>query len=299
MVSRSGSAVPRVSTLFPVPTPLPLPVRVLVKGPSTVNWISWMGGPRTDFAFPRALEAELLANGQAATINNTAILGQPMREWFPRWEEEILQFSPDVLVLVPCHYECVHLYLPHWFERHANLYATRGGRIAAFYRKRILRPIWTLMVIVQARIDRLLPAGARRGRKKRAVADLAAYIRHAQQVGSPLVIVMELLRPAIRQSAWFPGMTGRLDATNVAMRELVEGLALPNVRWFATSEISEKFYGDDLQAATPDGFHYTPELHQAIGQELAREILTWTDTQPHLRKSEKWADTRPRLTNDS
>ena len=266
-----------------MPTPLPLPVRVLVKGPSTVNWTSWMGGPRTDFAFPRAVEAELLANGRPVILRNEAILGEPMREWFPDWESEVLQFTPDVLLLVPGHYECVHLFLPHWFERHANYFPTHGGRLTRLYRKRILRPIWTLAVILQAKIDARLPAGARRGRKRRAVADLAAYIQHAQQVGSPLVLVMELLRPAARQSSWFPGMTGRVEATNAATKELVESLALSNVRWFATSEISEKFYGDDLQAATPDGFHYTPDLHRAIGEALAREILAWADTQPHLR----------------
>jgi hypothetical protein len=268
---------------LPVLTPLPLPVRVLVKGPSTVNWISWMGGPRTDFSFPRAMEAELLANGRPVSLRNEAVLGQPMREWFRNWEDEILQFSPDVLVLVPGHYECVHLFLPHWFERHANYFPTRSGRLARLYRKTFLRPIWTLVVILQAKIDARLPVGVRRGRRKRAVADLAAYVGHAQQVGRPLTIVMELLRPAIRQSSWFPGMSARLDATNEAVRELVGEFNQPNVRWFPTSEIAEKFYGDDLQAATPDGFHYTPELHQAIGQELAREILAWTDTQPHLR----------------
>jgi hypothetical protein len=36
-------------------TPLPLPMRVLVKGASTVLWISGMGGPRKEFTFPRAL----------------------------------------------------------------------------------------------------------------------------------------------------------------------------------------------------------------------------------------------------
>ncbi len=256
---------------------------MLVKGPSTVNWISWMGGPRTDFAFPRALEAELLANGRPATILNTAVLGEPMRKWFPDWEKEILQFSPDVLLLSACHYECVHLFLPQWFERHANHYATRGGRIAATYRKRFLRPLWTLLVILQGKIDTRLPARARNGRKKRAVADLAAYIKHAQQVGHPLILVQELLRPAARQSSWFPGMTGRVEATNKAMKELVEGLDLPNVRWFSMSEISGRLYGDDLQAATPDGFHYTPELHRAIGEELASEILKWAETQPHLQ----------------
>lgn len=266
-----------------VSSPLPLPIRILIKGPSTVNWISWMGGPRSDLAYPRVIEDELLMQGRPAEIRNTAILGEPMGEWFGAWEEDILQFTPDVLVLSAAHYECVHLFLPHWFERHANLYATRGSKWRAMYRKRVLRPIWTVLVILQGKLDAALPTRIRRGRMRRAVGDLRAYITHAQQVGSPLVLVMELLRPAARQSGWFPGMTGRVEFTNALMKQVVDGFDLPNVRWFATSEISEKFHGDDLQAATPDGFHLTPQLHRAVGAELARDIMEWGDTQPHLR----------------
>ncbi|MDP3892941.1 hypothetical protein [Nocardioides sp.] len=262
--------------------PLALPIRVLVKGPSTVSWISWMGGPPSDLAYPRAIQAELHRTGRPADVQNRGVLGEPMRSWFPPWEQEILQFSPDVLVLSPCHYETVHLFLPHWFERHANKFATRSGRLMAWYRKRPLRLVWMIAVKLQGAIDSRLPARVRRGRMRRAVADLEAYLRHAQFVGSPLVLIMELLTPGIRQSAWFPGMAGRLEATNEAMRELVERLDQPHVRWFPTSEVARAMYGDDAQAPTPDGFHYTPELHHTIGVELAREIAAWADQQPHL-----------------
>lgn len=242
-----------------------------------------MGGPRSDFSYPRVIEDDLLAHGRPVTMRNTGILGEPVRDWFPPWEEDLLQFSPDVLVLSAGHYEAVHLFLPHRFERHANLFATRGGRLNKLYRKLFLRPLWTLIVTLQAKLDTLLPTGVRRGRIRRAVADLEAYVRHARQIGSPLVLVMELLRPAERQSKWFPGMTGRLDLANALVREVVERFDHPDVRFFSTSEIAQKHYGDDLQSATPDGFHLTPELHRAVGEELARQIREWADGQPHLQ----------------
>lgn len=274
--------------------PLPLPVRVLVKGPSTVNWISWMGGPRSDFSYPRVIEDDLLAHGRPATVRNTGVLGEPVRAWFPAWERDVLQFSPDVVVLSAGHYEAVHLFLPHWFERHANLVATRGGAASRLYRKLVLRPFWKFVVTAQGKLDTVLPTRVRRRRIQRAVADTEAFIRHARQVGGPLVLVLEVLLPAPAQSRWFPGMAGRVELANALLREAVEGFGDSDVRWVATGEIAQKHYGEDLQMATPDGFHFTPELHRAVGEELAREIREWTDGQAHLQPERRpgwWAGT--------
>ena len=52
--------------------PLPLPLRVLVKGASTAHTVSWMGGPRRDFAYARATEAALYAAGTPAEVRSTA-----------------------------------------------------------------------------------------------------------------------------------------------------------------------------------------------------------------------------------
>ena len=75
------------------------PVRVLVKGCSTSVLTSWMGGPRTDFAYPRVVEAELLAAGLPATVNVTADVGAQTRNARKSWEKEVITWSPDVVVL--------------------------------------------------------------------------------------------------------------------------------------------------------------------------------------------------------
>lgn len=265
----------------------PLPVRVLVKGASTVSWISWMGGPRTDFAFPRAVEAALLAQGRPAEVRSTAILGQPTRKIFKTWEEDVLQWSPDVVIIVGGHYEVLHLFLPHWFERHANRVNVPSGRFRTFYRQRVLRSLWKLAATFQSKVDAPVDSGPdalrmRKRRLKRAAADVEAYIGQVQQVGSPLVLVFELLPVAPKQTAWFPGMTPRIRVMNQLNAEAVERIGKPNVRFFRTSEVSTRMYGADQQAATPDGFHYTPELHGAIGAELAEQIAQWAETQSHL-----------------
>jgi hypothetical protein len=69
---------------------------------------------------------------------------------------------------------------------------------------------------------------------------------------------------------------------NEALAGLVERFDSPEIRLFRTTPIIEEYAHGDLDVATPDGFHYTPHLHQMIGRELAHQIMDWAKTQPHL-----------------
>lgn len=266
-----------------MPAPLQLPIRVLVKGASTVNWLSGMGGPRTDFAFPRALEAELLAAGRPVQVRTVSLPSEKASTSLLRWEQEVLGYSPDVIVLVYGHYETIHLFLPRWLERHANSLKSRPRRVTALYRKHLLRPVWMFLARLQARADTILDPTIRRSRPRNVAADLEQLIGQVQKVGSPLVIVFELLPPATRYRSWFPGMAARIDAMNAAIAVMISCVGRPNVRLFKTGEMVNKYADGDIDTATPDGFHYSPSLHRAIGSELAREILDWANTQPHLQ----------------
>lgn len=266
-----------------MPEPLALPIRVLVKGASTVNWLSEMGGPRTDFAFPRAMEAEFLAAGRPAEVRAVSVPSERTATTLLRWEDEVLGWSPDVVVLVYGHYETIHLFLPRWLERHANSLKARPRRLSSLYRRHLLRPVWMFLARLQARADRLLDPTLRRSRPRNVAADLETLIGQLQKIGSPLVFVFELLPPARRYQSWFPGMSARIAVMNDALAAMVGRVDRPNVRYFKVSEMVNKYADGDVDAATPDGFHYSPYLHRQIGAELAREIMEWADTQPHLR----------------
>lgn len=265
-------------------TPQQLPLRVLVKGASTVNWTSWMGGPRTDLTFPRVVEEQLLAHGRPCDVRTTTMTSEKASTILPTWQREVLGFSPDVIVLVYGHYETVHLFLPRWLERHANSLRGRPRRLARLYRKKLLRPTWMVLARLQARVDAVLEPTLRRGRPRRVAADLRAYIDHVQQVQSPLVFCFELLPPTRRYQGWFPGMAARIAVMNDAIAAMVRRVDRPHVRWFRVAPIADALTGGDREAATPDGFHYSPALHRAIGEALAEEIGGWADTQPHLTR---------------
>ncbi len=269
-----------------MPTPLPLPVRVLVKGASTVNWVSWMGGPRTDFTFPRAIEAQLLSDGRPCDVQTVTNISEKTSTILKTWERDVIGFSPDVIVLVYGHFETIHLFLPRWLERHANSNKGRPRRAESLYRKAILRPTWMILARLQARVDRIVKPTIRKSRPRHVAADLERYITHVQKIGSPLVILFELLPPAEKYRHWFPGMTARMEVMNRTIEDLVMRIDKPNVRYFRVSKLVAEHCGGDLEVATPDGFHYTPELHRAIGTALALEIEEWADTQTHLKLAE-------------
>jgi hypothetical protein len=266
-----------------MPNPLPLPIRVLVKGASTVGWLSGVGGPRTDFTFPRVIEEQLLQAGRPAEIRTHSVPSERTKSTLRHWEDEMIGFSPDVVVLVYGHYETVHLFLPWWLERHANSLKKRPGRIREAYRRMLLRPVWMFLARTQARADIALDPTIRRSRPRRVAADLERLIEHIQDLHSPLVFLFELLPPAKRYQSWFPGMAKRIEVMNESIAGLVTRLGNPNIRLMKISPIVEEHAGGDLNIATPDGFHYSPQIHRVIGTQLAEEIIAWADTQAHLR----------------
>lgn len=269
-----------------MPEPLPLPIRILVKGASTVGVASPMGGPRTDFTFPRAVEAQLLADGRPAVVRTITVASERTKDTLRHWEREMMGYSPDVVILVYGHYETIHLFLPWWLERHANSLRARPGRIREAYRRSVLRPVWMTLAKLQAKLDKTIDPTIRRSRPRRVAADLERLIGRIRFLHSPLVFVFELQPPARRYQSWFPGMTARMAEMNRELAGLVERLDDPDIRYFRTSGLVAEHAGGDLDVATPDGFHYSPELHRVIGTELARQIADWADTQEHLKISE-------------
>lgn len=270
-----------------MPEPLRLPVRVLVKGPSSVNWTSWMGGPRTDFTFPRVIEEQLLTDGRPCTVQAVTMTSEQAKRLLATWQREVLGFSPDVIALTYGQFESVHLFLPRWLERHANSLKAKNRRLSNLYRKLVVRPVWKSLAQVQARLDAKLPASVTRRRVRNLVADYERYVGHVQKVGSPLVLLMEVPPPSTRVLHWFPGMTARIHEMNAAVEALVKRLGKDNVRFFTLMDLIDKYADGNLDVAIPDGFHWSPEMHRAVGTKLAQEIEDWADTQPHLMPSAK------------
>jgi hypothetical protein len=267
-----------------VTTPgLPQPIRVLVKGSSNVVIISPMSGPRTDFGFPRALEERLLAAGRPCEVRSPSIPGELTKHMLRTWEADLLGYSPDVVILLYGQVETVHLFLPWRLERHANSFRGRPGLLRETYRNRLLRPVWKALAKLQSKADRTVNPTMFGSRPRRVAADLARLIEHIRFVQNPLLLVFELQPPAKRFRRWFPGMPARIEVMNAAIKAVVDDVDDADVRYFTTSELVDKYADGDIDVATPDGFHFTSDMHRAIGEKLAGVIEEWADEQPHLR----------------
>lgn len=263
--------------------PLPLPIRVYVTGASTVGWSGTMSGPRTDMGFPRVLERDLLASGQATDIRCRSVAGMPTAEIRRSWERELVGFSPDAIVIMAGHYETLHVLWPQRLERYANSLSWAPRPLNALYRKRLLRPLWRLLVKFQTQVESKVPGAVWRRRVGNAVADIRKTIVQARQLHSPLVIVMEVPSPSAPGRYLFPGLPERIGHLNGLLAAMVAGFGEDDVRLFRTNELVESYADGDHEAALPDGFHFAPPVHQLVGRRLAEEVGAWALTQPHLK----------------
>jgi hypothetical protein len=248
------------------------PLRVAVLGASATVETSWHGGPRADLAYPRVLEAELLAAGVPATVAVHALPANRIRHGRADWIERVARWDPDVAVLHFGQADNVHLFLPRWAERHANSPRRRSGPVRDRYRRRVVRPLWIGAAKLQQRLDpRLGPRSV--GRRQRKQADeLLDLVRLVLATSQATVLLPDLLRPGPPWASWFPAAAARMAHFNECVAQRVAALDDPRVRVFPLAAIVEGAMAPDEEPA-PDGGHFTPRAHRLIGSALADAVL--------------------------
>jgi len=260
--------------------PLPLPIRVLVKGSSQTVWTSWMGGPRSDLAWPRVIEAELHAAGRPAIVRCEGYPSATARDALRTWDDEVIRWSPDVYIAQLGQFEAVHFFLPSWLEAHVHSHKTTPGPVRDRYRA-ALKVVWKSLARVQQAADARLDSTMFSNRPRRAVADLEVLIKRVRNIASPLVLLPDFLDPGPVYRKWFPGMHARTEVMNAAIDDLVAKLDNPDIRRFSIRAVAAGMELDGEPA--PDGGHYTPEVHREVGRAMAQVIREWADDQPHLK----------------
>lgn len=255
-------------------TPRPLPIRVLLKGASLLHDMSEKPQTRDQAVFGRVLEASLLASGFGVDVQNTAVASQMMPHAFRTWEKDVKAWAPDVVILTYGYYECVHLMLPRWLERHAHSLKARPGRIRSFYRWKLLRPVWKVLAKIQQRLDRVVGARGFDRSVRKFEREMIYYIDQTRRVGQPLVMFVEFLVPGAIAQSWFPGMAARSELMNAALHRIRDHYDSPDVILVPVPDIvAERMEPDE--PANSDGFHYTAALHKHVGEVMADYIREW------------------------
>jgi hypothetical protein len=249
-----------------------LPLRILVKGGSAATTVAPMPGRRGELVFARWLESMLLTKGLSVDVRNSSTEGQTVREALDRWYEGEYAWSPDVVVINLGQYECVHVLLPHWFERLANNGRDFPSRPWRRY-KRLVRRAWRWSARVQRRIDAWATASVLT-RTGRTAAEINVLIHQVRHSADRLVLVLGWWHPTPPWDAWFPGMGKRVDNLEAAVEASIASRGSSSVRLVPLRQIMTTL---PAEQACPDGMHFADGIHRAIASELAAEILQWVD----------------------
>ena len=258
----------------------PVRLRGLVKGASSSVWVAPPGGARTNQTFAWWLEVLLTSAGLPADIRNAGAEAQKVTKALCDWEREIQQWSPDVVVLNYAQYECMPGMVPRWLERHATGWHRHSGPVRNRYREKVLTPVWRRLTRAQRRADELKLPRPFRSSTAKTISELQRLVEQIQLAGNPLVFVMDTWPIALRWQKWFPRMNERTVELRQALEAWLGSSGGTNVRLFRLSEIVARH---DLEEALPDGVHFSADLHREIATELARQVLSWAHTQPHLQ----------------
>lgn len=242
-----------------------------------------MGGPRSDMVFARVMEQRLLAGGRPAEVRNTGELAWPTKHLFKSWPEDIVKWSPDVVILAVGHYETLHAILPRWLERFANREGRRPSWFQNLYYRIFARALARVVMYVQRNVDR---PGLRRNRRiRRVIKDTDGYLKITRRFASPLCLIMEIHPPtAAKRETWFPGWPARIKHLNDDLRQLVADLDSPDIRFVEITDMMAQFDDPTPEGLWPDGIHFTPEFHRVVGERLADIAEEWAAGQPHLSK---------------
>ena len=136
---------------------------------------------------------------------------------------------------------------------------------------------------LQRNVDR--PGLRRRRRIRRVIKDTAAYIKITERFGSPLFLILEIHTPtAAKRDTWFPGWPQRIKHLNDDLRQLVAELDSPDVRFVEITDMMDRFDDPTAEGLWPDGIHFIPEFHRAVGERLAGIAEEWASGQSHLAK---------------
>lgn len=267
------------------------PVRILVKGSSTVSWISLVEPGRVSHAYPRALETAMQQHGWSTQVRVMSPLAASSLRILRDADDEIFAWDPDVIVLNTGHMETLHMVIPRAFARHVFTRTARPGLWRRAYRRSVLWAVYASATRIQARIEPMVAPWVFRRRRNKVIAHVNRYIEIAKGNGHPLVIVMGLTPPVLRVPE-FPGLVARLDMMNEAFRALVEQRADPSIAWF---DPSDALAPDELppEHVIGDGMHFTAKAHEAVGKRLADLVEAWAMQQPHLISPQaEWPQSR-------
>lgn len=244
------------------------PLRVHVVGSSAAVMVEPVHGPRDGGSYGEQLAVLLSQSGVPTTVTHAGRWFGQVDEFIGRYEHDIRDVFPDVLVLNFGMAECQSNALPSWLVRHLTTWHRTSRPGAGVYRNRVVPKAWPLLRDYQRwasardqRTHRLPP--------RRFVADFRRIIDLIRKECGCLVLIVDIDPAGERVEHWLPGTRARVEHYNRLLAQVAgaydEGVRLVEASGTLT----------DLDAQLPDGLHRTPAGHALTASLMASEIQQW------------------------
>lgn len=245
------------------------PLRVHVIGNSCAVMVEPVHGPRDGGTYGEQLGSMLAAAGVPATVTHSGRWFGMIHEYIARYERDIRDPFPDVLVINFGLAECQSNLLPSSLVRHFGTWHRTSRPGAGFYRRRIANPLWRALRAYQRRVARVDHDTTHRLRPARFQADYRRIIDLIRKECGSLVLLVDIDPVGDRVEYWLPGTGARIARYNVLLDEVADGYDA-HVRVVPASASLT-----DISAELPDGMHRNAAAHSLTARLLADEILAW------------------------
>jgi hypothetical protein len=245
--------------------------RVAVLGNSVPILIVPPRPTREEGTFPERLQQLLDQRGLDVEVRNDSRLFDLLPDGWRRFQQRLIPWAPDVLVVNYGVVEMQPNVVPTWLNRHLTTETVGGTGPVDLYRRRVVPKLWPPVrrfqrwssAQVGTRTWRLPPA--RLGAELRRLIEVARRERM-------LVLVNDVHEPGDRLRHFLPSIEHRHAIVQQVLAETVDGFGDPDVRLVPVSQVSAKLGEAD---GLPDGLHLTSAGHLGVAELLADEIAPW------------------------
>jgi len=225
-------------------------------------------GARDGGTYGEQLATLLCDAGVPTTVTHAGRWFGRVNELLPRYETDVRNLFPDVLVLNFGVTECQSKLLPTPVVRHLTTWLRTSRATAVAYRHYVAPPIWRVLRRYQRAVsghDRF----THRLSPRRFLADTRRIIDMTRVETGALVLLLDIDPPGPRVEYWLPGTIERVAHYNRLLAEIADGYD-DGVRLVRASALLT-----DLDAQLPDGLHRTPAGHALTATAIRDEILSW------------------------
>lgn len=188
-----------------------------------------------------------------------------------RFQDVERSWSPDVVVIQYGINECQTPVLPRFVYDHFMTWETGLTRGAQAYRRRLAPRLWRGLRSYQRWAAGKVGTALWRMRPDRFSAHLSRLLTLVRW-DHRLALVLDVNPPGPRRAHHLPGIEQRVERYQEAISATINARRDPDVRLIAASTIAEEL---GLDAALPDGLHWSPPAHRRVAEVLAPEILSW------------------------